>query len=127
MTTRSAEFNGTTESRPDWKQEVNARLNAHRTRRGGNPDQQPPLPGMEQEPPPPEPRMRLAARIAERYANLPTYSERLAAEAAKATRAAEAAAQAALEAEQAALAVTDVLRFTTDEQSAPEPEPAQPP
>lgn len=48
---------------------------------------------------------RLAARVAERYAKTPTYSEVLAAEAAKAARAAEAAAQAALEAQQAAEAI----------------------
>lgn len=130
ITSQSAEFTGTSESRSeprsDWKSEVNARLNAHRNRRGGNPDRQPALPGMEPpESPAYEPRMRLAARIAERYANLPTYGERLAAEAAKATRAAEAAAQAALEAEQAALAVTDVLRATVDGPPEPEPPPIQ--
>jgi uncharacterized RDD family membrane protein YckC len=49
---------------------------------------------------------QVAARVAERYAMVPTYSEMLAA---KAARAAEIAAQAALEAQQAAQAVTDVL------------------
>jgi len=94
------------ESLPAWKQEVNARLNAHRSRRGAF-AQQPALPGME----PPDsgataPRAaRLAARVAERYAKAPTYSEVLAAEAARAARAAEAAAEAALEAQQAAEAI----------------------
>lgn len=94
------------EIQPAWKQEINARLSAHRNRRGGFPEQ-PPLPGMEQ----PNPiahaprNARLAARVAERYANAPTYREVLAVEAAKAARAAEAAAQAALEAQQAANAI----------------------
>lgn len=94
------------EVQPAWKQEINARLSAHRSRRGGF-SQQARLPGMEQlDPAPHAPRnARLAARIAERYAKVPTYREVLAAEAAKAARAAEAAAQAAFEAQQAANAI----------------------
>jgi uncharacterized RDD family membrane protein YckC len=100
------------EALPGWKEEARARLSAHRMRRSGfraSLDQQPTLPGME----PPaqvERAASVAARVAERYAKTPTYSEVLATEAAKAGRAAEAAAQAAFEAQQAAQAVTDVLR-----------------
>ena len=92
---------------PAWKQEVNARLSAHRNRRGAF-AQQAALPGMDQ--PAPSGRARVAARVAERYAKVPSYTEVLAAEAAKVARAAEAAVQAALEAHEAAQAVTDVLR-----------------
>lgn len=105
---------------PAWKQEVNARLSAHRNRRGAF-AQQPALPGME--PPAPCGRARVAARVAERYAKAPSYSEALAAEAAKAARAAEAAAQAALEAQEAAQAVTDVLWAGLDAEMQSEPAP----
>jgi uncharacterized RDD family membrane protein YckC len=69
---------------PAWKQEVNARLDAHRTRRTRTPrslDAQPALPGMENAPPaPPVHRAaRVAARVAERYAKAPSYREMLAA------------------------------------------------
>jgi uncharacterized RDD family membrane protein YckC len=57
----------------------------------------------------PDTRAALAARVAERYAKAPTYSEIIAAGAANAARAAEAAAQAAREAQQAVQAVSDVL------------------
>ena len=97
------------ETVPAWKQEVNARLSAHRMRRGASDVQQPALPGMESDAAPAARAARVAARVAERYAKVPTYSELLAAEAANAARAAEAAAQAALEAHEAAQAVTDVL------------------
>lgn len=101
---------------PDWKQEVNARLSAHRSRRGAFDNRQPALPGME--PVAPVARAaRVAARVAERYAKAPTYSELLAAETAKAARAAEAAAYAAHEAHQAAQAVTEVLRARVEAQS----------
>lgn len=96
----------TSESTSAWKQEVNARLSAHRSRRGAFDARQSALPGMENNSAPAERTTRVAARVAERYAKAPTYSEVLAAEAAKAARAAEAAAHAA---HQAAQAVTDVL------------------
>jgi uncharacterized RDD family membrane protein YckC len=68
---------------PAWKQEVNARLDAHRTRRSRVPrslDAQPALPGMENAVPvPPAQRAaRVAARVAERYATAPSYREMLA-------------------------------------------------
>jgi uncharacterized RDD family membrane protein YckC len=99
-----AEFDALPESLPSWKQEVNARLMAHRTRRVRPSGEQPALPGMEaasQE----SRAARVAARVAERYAKAPTYSEMLAAEAANAARAAEAAALAAQEAHSAAQAI----------------------
>ena len=66
---------------------------------------------------------RLAARVAARYANAPTYREVLAAKAAKAARAAEAAAQAAREAQQAADAICAAVE--SEAVSNPEPQPAE--
>jgi uncharacterized RDD family membrane protein YckC len=110
---QTAELVANAVSQPAWKQEVNARLSAHRSRRGAFLNQQPALPGLENSLAPAEraarPAARVAARVAERYAKVPTYSELLAAEAEKAARAAEAAAYAAQQAHQAAQAVTDVL------------------
>ncbi len=106
---QTAGFDSPSDALPAWKQEVNARLNAHRSRRSDVADCQPSLPGMEQVAHAPR-TARVAARVAERYAKAPTYSEVLAAETGKAARAAEAAAQAAREAHEAAQAVTEVLR-----------------
>jgi len=126
---------------PAWKQEVNARLVAHRTRRR-NPDAQPALPGMEAEASSPASgRDSVAARVAERYSRVPSYREMLAAEAANAARAAEAAAKAAQKAHEAAQAVTDVLwsemdemdpsaeepKFAKEAAREPDPKPARPP
>ena len=93
---------------PEWKQEANHRLAAHRARRGRT-SLQAALPGMEES----EPEKRVsqpgsksvADRVAARYAKAPTYSEMLAAEARNAARAAEAAAVAAGEARDAAQAI----------------------
>lgn len=90
---------------PAWKQEVNARLSAHRSRRSPASDRQPALPGLETAISAESRAARVAARVAERYAKAPTYSEMLAAEAANAARAASAAAQAAQEAHAAAQAI----------------------
>lgn len=92
-----------------WKDEVNARLAAHRTRRPRTPDGQSSLPGFESDSGNTIRRKEsqatnVAARVAERYAKAPTYSEILAAQAA-AARAAEAAAEAAAQAHAAAQAV----------------------
>jgi uncharacterized RDD family membrane protein YckC len=86
-----------------WKQEVNRRVAAHMNRKT-------PLTGeliAEQEPKPnPDSRAaQLAARVAARYANAPSYNEMLAAEARAAVAAAEAASRAALEAQAAAESV----------------------
>jgi uncharacterized RDD family membrane protein YckC len=97
---------------PAWKQEINARLVAHRSRRSRGAEDQPALPGMESAATPRSEAARaarVAARVAERYSKVPSYSEMLAAEAANAARAAEAAAKAAQEAHEAAQAVSDVL------------------
>jgi len=96
---QSAVFEDDSPAMPAWKQEVNARLVAHRTRRTRNPDDQPALPGLAL----PDPSgaassrsetaraARVAARVAERYSKAPSYSEVLAAEAARASEAAVAA------------------------------------
>jgi uncharacterized RDD family membrane protein YckC len=62
----------------EWKQEISARVRAHRNRTSRVPANQPPLPGMEEAVSP------VAARVAERYARLPSYREMLAAQAAAA-------------------------------------------
>jgi uncharacterized RDD family membrane protein YckC len=105
---QSAVYDSDPPSTSAWKQEVNARLVAHRTRRTRNPDDQPALPGLESAAAPGSEAAaaRVAARVAERYSRVPSYREMLAAEAA---RAAEAAAKAAQEAQDAVQAVTQVL------------------
>jgi uncharacterized RDD family membrane protein YckC len=102
-----AELDTLPETLPSWKQEVNARLTAHRTRRDRSGDTQPALPGMESSRAESH-AARVAARVAERYSKAPTYSEMLAAEAANAARAAEAAALAAQEAHLAAQALLNL-------------------
>jgi uncharacterized RDD family membrane protein YckC len=62
---------------PEWKDEITARVRAHRDRTRA-PDNQPPLPGMEDA----LSSSSIAARVAERYARLPSYRETLAAQAA---------------------------------------------
>jgi uncharacterized RDD family membrane protein YckC len=127
------------ETLPTWKQEVNAKLSAHRTRRsrpvGERGAEQPALPGLEAARPDSvrqdsvrrenarqESRAsKLAAKVAERYANAPSYSEMLAAEAANAARAALAAAQAAKEAQTAAQAILTGLGAELDSYYAEEP------
>jgi uncharacterized RDD family membrane protein YckC len=87
-----------------WKQEVNQRLAAHRTRKAGPADAQNartagnhrPVSGRAAE---------AAARVAARYAKAPSYSELLAGEARAVARAAGAAVEAALNAQAAAEAV----------------------
>lgn len=99
-----------------WKEEISAKVSAHRRRRGGFAEQQSALPGME----PVATKTRaakVAAKVAERYSNAPSYSEVLAAEAAKAARAAEAAAHAARQAHEAAQAFTEVLWAGLDSSS----------
>lgn len=84
-------------SAPDWKEEVAARLQAHRTRHTHKADDQPLLPGMEAG----AGHSAIAARVAERYSRLPSYRDMLAA---RAAAEAEAAARAQAEAEAAARA-----------------------
>jgi len=89
---------------PAWKQEVNQRLAAHRTRRGGAPSAA--NEGSGDNPRAASSRAaQAAARVAERYAKAPSYSELLAGEARAVVRAAGAAAEAARNAQAAAQAV----------------------
>lgn len=117
----AADFSAASEPLPAWKQEINARLVAHRTRRPKTVNDQPPLPGMETAR---ESRAAsVAARVAERYSKAPTYSEMLAAEAANAARAAEAAALAAQEAHAAAQAILAGLNVEPEQEEPQQPEP----
>jgi len=123
---------------PSWKQEINQRLAAHKTRKGlsvvesntSETAQEVPATRAAQ----------AAARVAARYAHAPSYSELQAAEARAALRAAEAATRAALEAQAAAQTALDNLaeehRMLEEEQQraqqyhqdcAPAPAPAAPP
>ena len=107
-TSQHLNLDSSAEATPSWKQEVNERLAAHRTRRTRKPDNHPRLPlGLEnsQSPLRGEDSASVAARVAARYANAPTYSEMLAAEARAAAEAAEAAVNAAQRAQEAAQAV----------------------
>ena len=115
MSTSSNLQSSSPEVVPTWKQEVNERLAAHRTRHPRKADQQTSLPlGLESN----ESRSaQVAARVAARYAAAPSYSEILANEANVAARVAEAAAQDARDAAQAV--------FEEMERSAP-PMPAAP-
>lgn len=115
---------------PAWKNEVSARVRAHRTRRGSNPENQPALPGMESA----AAASSIAARVAERYSRVPSYKDMLAAQAAAAAQAAEAAAAAARAAHAAAAAVhasaavTQEMALELEIHSdivEPEPEPCQ--
>jgi uncharacterized RDD family membrane protein YckC len=109
------------EATPSWKQEVNERLAAHRTRRTRKPDNHPRLPlGLENSQPPlrGEDTASVAARVAARYANAPTYSEMLAAEARAAAEAADAAVNAARKAQEAAQAVLISLDQATEANAA---------
>ncbi len=63
---------------PAWKDEVAARVRAHRSRSPRTPVHQPALPGLEEAFSPDA----IAARVAERYARLPSWREVLAAQAA---------------------------------------------
>jgi hypothetical protein len=71
-----------TEVVPAWKTELNERLAATRTRRLRNKEEQIALPGLEPAKRKVDSRAALlAAKVAQRYANAPSYSEVLAAEA----------------------------------------------
>jgi uncharacterized RDD family membrane protein YckC len=86
-----------------WKQEVNRRIAAHKSRQATN-DAHPVSPA--EAPQGEKSRAALAAaRVAARYAKAPSYSQMLAEEARAAVRAAEAASQAALKAQAAAESV----------------------
>jgi uncharacterized RDD family membrane protein YckC len=85
---------------PAWKQEVNRRLAAHMRRKGSSTVELD-VPGVVRRGTS-SLAAEAAARVAERYAKAPKYSDALAGEARAAVRAAEAASRAALEAQAAA-------------------------
>lgn len=112
---------------PGWKDEVSARLQAHRTRRPRTPDNQPALPGMESA----ASASAIAQKVAERYARIPSWREALAAEAA-AKAAAEAAARAEAEARrklaehlEAVAAAERAAAAAIEEEPAPPPRPVR--
>jgi len=96
-------------SPPAWKNEVTARVRAHRTRRSPSAEEQPVLPGLENALVP----STIAARVAERYARVPSYQEALAAQAAAAE--AKTAADARAAARTAARPAEDAVRPTAVE------------
>lgn len=111
---------------PSWKEEVNRRLEAHKSRRGlalapnSSPENQPSVSDRA---------ATAAARVAARYAKVPSFSEMQAAEARAALRTAEAATRVALEAQAAAQAVLAQFEsepddsFEFDSTSAHQPHP----
>lgn len=88
--------------KPSWKEEVNRRLEAHKSRRGISVVDQPA--SHEAHANVSDRAARAAARVAARYAKAPSYSEMQAAEARAALRVAEVATRKALEAQAAAQA-----------------------
>jgi uncharacterized RDD family membrane protein YckC len=100
-------------TQPSWKQEVNRRLAEHKNRKG--------ISVLENDLPeeghgsPTSRAAAAAARVAERYAKAPSYSEMQASEARAALRAAEAATRAALQAQAAAQAALDNLGAAGEE------------
>jgi uncharacterized RDD family membrane protein YckC len=84
---------------PAWKQEVNRRLAAHKSRVGSSAEHEVPAQTQQETS---SRAAQAAARVAARYAKAPSYSEMMAEEARAAVRAAEAASQAAYEAQAAA-------------------------
>ena len=110
---------------PQWKQEVNRRIAAHKSRRG---------PATAEQDPQPETHLtagsraaQAAARVAARYAQAPSYNQLQSAEVRTAVRAAEIATQVALEAQAAARAALAGLNSAAPSttQAAP-PAPARP-
>jgi uncharacterized RDD family membrane protein YckC len=99
------------EPSPSWKQEVNRRVAAHRSRKGCSAAEAKarlePNPGVTSR------AAEAAARVAARYAKAPSYSEMLASEARAVVRAAEAASRAALEAQAAAESILAGLEAAT--------------
>lgn len=97
----------------DWKQEVSRRLAAHKSHKGFSEIRQTaPAPAVAW-PVASGRAAQAAARVAARYAKVPSYSQVQSAEARAALRAAEVATQAALEAQTAAQAALEDLRIAT--------------
>jgi len=103
-----------------WKQEVNRRLEAHKTRKGAPVEE----PGAHAAAHTAASRaaQAAAARVAARYANAPSYSQMLAEEARSAVRAAEAASRAALDLQAAAESVLAGLEAASAAEQARTPE-----
>jgi uncharacterized RDD family membrane protein YckC len=105
---------------PSWKQEVNQRLAAHKSRKDSAvagpaaPQESLHVAGSRA--------AQAAARVAARYSKAPTFSEMLAEEARAAVRAAEAASRAALNAQAAAESVLAGLEAASEAEPAWEPE-----
>jgi uncharacterized RDD family membrane protein YckC len=106
---------------PSWKLEVNQRVAAHKNRKNSPPAGH--ESASEAQPDPDSRAARAAARVAERYAKAPSYSEMLAKEARAAVVAAEAASRAAQHAHAAAQYVLAGLEAAVSA----EPEPDQTP
>jgi uncharacterized RDD family membrane protein YckC len=103
-------------STPSWKQEVNRRLAAHKHRRGiSEVDQDS---ADERHSSGSSRAAAAAARVAARYAKVPSYSEMQASEARVALRVAEAATRAAIEAQAAAQAVLDHIEIAAEQAEA---------
>jgi uncharacterized RDD family membrane protein YckC len=110
---------GTLETMPRWKQELNERLAATRARHSRAVDEHAALPSLDSFSAKQESRAaRLAAKVAERYANAPSYSEILAAEARAAAAAAVAAVAAAEEARDRAQALLAGLETPAETRAA---------
>jgi uncharacterized RDD family membrane protein YckC len=105
-----------------WKQEVNQRLAAHKSRRDSGAAEVAESAGALHSS---NPRAaQAAARVAARYAQAPSYSQLLADEARAAVRAAEAASQAALKAQAAAESVLAEIETAASSMPMPQPMPA---
>jgi uncharacterized RDD family membrane protein YckC len=135
-TSSSLPYKPSQDAAPSWKQEVNERLAAHRTRRANKASDLPTRMATSHSQEEQSRAAKVAARVAARYANAPTYSELLAQEARNAARAASAAADAAREAHAAAQAILqgldlqperpierEVMTPLTDSSSELDPEP----
>jgi hypothetical protein len=115
-----AKLSPATELTASWKQEVNQRLAAHKSRKGGTaaePEATTSAQGRAS-----QWAAQAAARVAARYAKAPSYSEMLAEEARAAVRAAEAASRAALESQAAAESVLAALEAGLEAEQSRQPE-----
>lgn len=109
---------------PTWKQEVNRRLAEHKNRKGFSVVEQDAADDAQASP---NSRAAAAARVAARYATVPSFSEMQAAEARAAVRAAEATTRAALEAQAAAQAVLDHIETAAEHNAQFEWQPVESP
>jgi len=105
---------------PAWKQEVNRRVAAHMSRKA--PFASESTPAQDDRPTHGSRAAQAAARVAERYAQAPSYSELLADEARNAMRAAEAASKAAQQAQAAVQYVLDGLEAAAAPERVQQPE-----